>query len=86
MPVSLSQEKKDQIAQDFIDICQARYGEGWRSKLSDKLRPSPIRQIAQQRGVSVSAVRKIRSQLILVGYMVILHETITAPIYYTHDL
>jgi hypothetical protein len=86
MPVSLSQEKKNQIAQDFIDIFQARYGEEWRSKLSDRLQPSPVYQIAEQRGVSVSAVRKIRSQLIVVGYMVTLHETITAPINYTEDL
>ena len=76
----LTEEQKNLIVQDFIDIFQARYGEGWRSKLTTNLRPSPIQQIAEQRGVKVSDVRKIRSQLLAVGRIVTFMHTLTEPL------
>ncbi len=42
----LTQELRDIILQDFIDIFQAKYGDQWKDKLTTNLRPSPIRQIA----------------------------------------
>ena len=65
--MTLSDELRDLILQDFIDIFKARYGEKWREKLATHLRPSPIYQIAEQRGVTVSDVRKVRSQILAVG-------------------
>jgi hypothetical protein len=66
----LSDELRDLIIQDFLDIFQARYGKEWRSKLTTNLRPSPIYQIAEQRGVSVSDVKKVRSQILNIGHFV----------------
>ena len=79
MPVSLSQEKKDQIAQDFIDIFQTRYGPSWQSMLTKKLTPSPVYQIAEQRDVSVSTVRKIRTQLLATGHILLFIKLISEP-------
>jgi hypothetical protein len=76
----LSEEQRDIILQDLIDIFQARFGEGWRAKLTTNLKPSPIQQIAEQRGVSVSDVRKVRSQLLAIGQIYHVISTMTAPL------
>ena len=76
----LSQEQRDMIIQDFLDVFQARYGEEWKTKLTKNLRPSPIRQIAEQRGVSVSDVKKIRSQVLAMGQLVHLFTLMTQPL------
>lgn len=76
----LSDEQRDIILQDFLDIFQAKYGDNWRAKLTTNLRPSPIQQIAEQRGVKVSDVKKVRSQLLAVGQLFLIISTMTQPI------
>ena len=76
----LSEETRDLILQDLIDIFQARFGESWRSKLTSNLKPSPIQQIAEQRGVTVSDVKKVRSQLLAVGQIFHIIHTLTQPL------
>lgn len=78
--MTLTEEQRDCILQDFLDIFQAKYGEHWREKLTSNLRPSPIHQIAEQRGVKVSDVKKVRSQLLAVGQLVHLFSTLTQPL------
>ena len=80
----LSEEQKDFILQDIIEVFQSKYGENWRNKLTTNLKPSPIRHIAQQRGVKVSDVQKVRSQLMTVGRMVSILQTFSEPLP-THD-
>lgn len=82
----LSDEQRDIILQDFLDIFQAKYGDQWRAKLTTNLRPSPIQQIAEQRGVKVSDVKKVRSQLLAVGQLFLIISTMTQPIQSTSDL
>jgi hypothetical protein len=81
----LTQELRDIILQDFLDILQARYGDNWKTKLTSNMRPSPIRQIAEQRGVPISDVKKVRSQLMAMGQLVELFTMMTQPIYETPD-
>ena len=76
----LTQEVRDIIIQDFIDILQARYGDQWMEKLTSNIRPSPIRQIADQRGVTVADVRKVRSQLLALGQVIQIFTTLTQPL------
>jgi hypothetical protein len=76
----LSEEMRNLILQDLIHAFQEKYGEDWRSKLTTNLRPSPIQHIVEQRGVKVSDVRKVRSQLLAVGRMVNILQTLSAPI------
>ena len=76
----LTEEIRDLILQDLIDIFQARFGEEWRSKLTTNLRPSPIQQIAEQRGVTVADVKKVRSQLLAVGQIYHIIHTMTQPL------
>jgi hypothetical protein len=76
----LTQELRDIILQDFLDILQARYGDKWKTKLTTNIRPSPIRQIAEQRGVPISDVKKVRSQLMAMGQLVELFTMMTQPI------
>lgn len=76
----LTEETRDLILQDLLDIFQARYGEQWRAKLTTNLKPSPIQQIAEQRGVSVTDVKKVRSQLLAVGQIFHVISTMTAPL------
>ena len=75
----LTAEQKDRIAQDFIAIFQSRYGDEWKTKLTQNLKPSPLQQIAKQHGVSVSHVRKIRREFIAVGNILEFMTTLTAP-------
>jgi len=63
----LTEDQQIQIRTDLIEAFQTKYGEQWPMKLTKNLRPSPISTIADLRGVSVSQVRKIRSQLLMVG-------------------
>ena len=76
----LSEEQRDVILQDLIDIFQARYGEEWRFKLTSNLKPSPIHQIAEQRGVTVAEVKKVRSQLLAIGQIFHIVRTMTTPL------
>ncbi len=76
----LSPELRDVIIQDFLDIFQARYGETWKSKLTANLRPSPIRQIAEQRGATITDVRKVRRQLVALGQVINSLQMILQPI------
>lgn len=76
----LSDELRDIILQDLIDIFQARYGEEWRFKLTSNLKPSPIHQIAEQRGVTVAEVKKVRSQLLAIGQIFHIVRTMTTPL------
>jgi hypothetical protein len=78
--MTLSEEKRNLILQDFIDAFQAKYGEQWRFKLTSNLRPSPIQHIVEQRDVKVSDVRKIRSQLMAIGRMILILQTISEPL------
>jgi hypothetical protein len=63
----LTEEQHAQIRTDLIEAFQTKYGDQWHLKLTKNLRPSPIPTIAQQRGVPVSQVRKVRSQLLMLG-------------------
>lgn len=76
----LSPELRDVIIQDFLDIFQARYGETWKSKLTANLRPSPIRQIAEQRGATITDVKKVRRQLVALGQVINSLQMILEPI------
>lgn len=76
----LTDEKRDEILQDLIDVFQARFGEDWRKKLTTNLKPSPLSQIAEQRGVSLSNVRKVRSQLLLCGQLIQWYTSLIEPI------
>jgi hypothetical protein len=76
----LSEELRNGILQDFIEAFEAKYGDAWRFKLTTNLRPSPIYHIAQQRGVKVSDVRKVRSQLLAIGHMILFLELLTQPL------
>ncbi len=78
--MAIPDELRDRVIQDFIDVFQARYGDSWRSKLTTNLRPSPIHQIAELRGVSVSTVKKIRSQLVAMGLLYEVIQTMQEPI------
>ena len=72
----IPEEQRDEIIKDFINIFQAHYGEEWKRKLMAPLKPSPIYQIAKERGVNVSEVRKIRSQLIVCGQFIELYMSL----------
>ena len=76
----LTTETRDVIIQDFLDVFQARYGPEWRTKLRTNLRPSPIQQIAEQRGVTVSDVKKVRSQLVAMGLLFSIVQTMSEPL------
>lgn len=78
--MAIPDELRDLVIQDFIDVFQSRYGDNWRSKLTTNLRPSPIHQIAEQRGVRVSIVKKIRSQLVAMGLLYQVMQTIHQPL------
>lgn len=82
----LTQEQKDLISQDFIDIFQAKYGDNWRHMLTKKLQPSPIPMIAHTRGATISEVKKIRAQFIAVGRILTFMETLTEPIQHSTPL
>jgi hypothetical protein len=76
----LTNELRDLICQDFIDILKANYGEHWKEKLTAKLTPSPIQQIAEQRGVSISDVRKVRRQVLLGGRLLQWYTSLLEPL------
>jgi len=72
----LTEEQSRLIQEDLLLVFQQRYGEAWRENLTKQLRPSPIVQIAEQRGVSIADVRKIRSQLRVLGQFFELYQTL----------
>lgn len=72
----LTEDQSRAIQEDFLAILKERYGEAWRENLTKQLRPSPIVQIAEQRGVSIADVRKIRSQLRVLGQFFELYQTL----------
>ena len=76
----LTDEQRDIIMQDLIDIFKARYGDEWRIKLTTNLKPSPLAQIAEQRGVKITDVRKVRSQLLLGGRLLQWYTTLLEPV------
>lgn len=76
----LTNEMRDLICQDFLDIFKARYGDEWKQKLTTNLRPSPLQQIAEQRGVSVSDVRKVRRLIILGGLYLQWYTSLCQPL------
>jgi hypothetical protein len=76
----LTDEQRDIIMQDLIDIFKVRYGDDWRTKLTTNLKPSPLAQIAEQRGVKITDVRKVRSQLLLGGRLLQWYTTLLEPV------
>ncbi len=76
----LTDEQRDIIMQDLIDIFKARYGDDWRTKLTTNLKPSPLAQIAEQRGVRITDVRKVRSQLLLGGRLLQWYTNLLEPV------
>lgn len=78
MPLTI--EQRDSIAEDLKHCFETQYGDTWRTCLQKPLRPSPIHQIAQKYGVSVSNVRKIRRYWSLVGQILIFVDYLTLPI------
>jgi hypothetical protein len=63
----LTYDQSVAIQEDFLAIFKERYGDAWRESLTKQLRPSPIPALAEQRGVSIADVRKIRSQMRVLG-------------------
>lgn len=72
----LTEEQSKEIQEDLLIAFQQRYGEAWREHLTKQLRPSPLSQIADQRGVPIADVRKIRSQLRVLGQFFELYQTL----------
>jgi hypothetical protein len=65
MPIT--EEQRSQITADLIAVFQERYDNEWIVKLNTNLRPSPLQEIAERRGVSLYEVRKARSRLLQTG-------------------
>jgi hypothetical protein len=76
----LSEEVHNLILIDLIMAFQAKYGENWMNHLTTNLRPSPIQHIVEERGVKVSDVRKVRSQLMAMGRLLTIFHTMSEPI------
>lgn len=72
----LTEEQSRLIQEDLLLVFQQRYGEAWRENLTKQLRPSPLSQIAEQRGVSLREVRKLRSQFLVLGQFFELYKTL----------
>ncbi len=79
----LSQIQRLRITDDFIHAFQIRYGAEWQKKLSVPLRPSPIEDIACKNKVSKNQVRKIRKELLVLGQLLQILETLSQPLYST---
>lgn len=71
----LTEEQESQILEDFLVIFYDKYGARWREHLTTNLRPSPIHQIAEQRGVTVSDVKKVRAKLLRMGLLFQVFQT-----------
>ncbi len=67
MPIT--EEQRAQIISDLIAVFQERFGNEWIRKLNTNLRPSPVEEIAERRGVSLHEVRKARSSLLHLGIL-----------------
>lgn len=76
----LTEEQEALIVQDLKEAFQQVYGDRWMFHLTANLRPSPIAHIAKQRDVSIHAVRKVRSQMLVLGQLFQLYHTLLDPI------
>ena len=76
----LTTEQRHLIIKEFIEAFQQKYGEDWIYHLSQNLRPSPIRHIAQKYNVKISHVRQIRQQFIAIGNLFLLQAMLIQPI------
>ena len=73
----LSEHQRKLVIQDFIDILKEKYGEEWIYHLTQKITPSPIAAIAEERDVKVFHVKQIRRQIKVVGqYIELIHSLI----------
>lgn len=77
MPLTIEQEAL--ILQDLREAFEQVYGDRWMFHLTTNLRPSPILHIAMKHGVSLYAVRKLRSQMLVVGQLFQLYQTLLEP-------
>lgn len=55
------------IFMDLIYAFQAKFGEEWYKHLHSTLRPSPLKEIADARAVSLHRVKKQRAKLMTLG-------------------
>jgi hypothetical protein len=76
----LTIEQEAVILQDLREAFEQVYGDRWMFHLTDNLRPSPIPHIARKHGVSLYAVRKLRSQMLVLGQLFQLYHTLFEPI------
>ena len=76
----LTEEQELLIVQDLKEAFEQVYGDRWMLHLTGNLRPSPISHIAKKRGVSIHTVRKIRSQMLVLGQLIQLYNTLLEPI------
>ncbi len=65
MPAST--EQINLVTLDLMEAFQNKFGEDWRDNLTKNLRPSPLRAIAELRGVTLNEVKKARHRLWMVG-------------------
>ena len=72
----LTEDQSKTIQEDLLNVFQQRYGESWRDHLTKHLRPSPLAQIAEQRGVPLADVRRVRSQFSVLGQFFELYKTL----------
>ena len=63
----LTEDQRIQIRDDLISVFQSKYGDDWVNQLIHPLRPSPLKQIAKDRGVPVCEVKRVRKQLLSLG-------------------
>jgi hypothetical protein len=52
---------------DLFDCYQAKFGDAWTQNLAKKLRPSPIKELAQKHGVSIATIRLMKHIIWLMG-------------------
>lgn len=77
----LTEEQHSQLLLDLLRVFQERYGDQWILKLHSNLKPSPLQQIAEQRGVPLSQVKRVRSQLLKAGQIyAALNAALTEPL------
>jgi len=68
MPIS--QEMQNRITEDILDAYKEKFGERWGDNLTKNLRPSPIKAIAENRGVSIKCVRDIKQKIWMIGRII----------------
>lgn len=75
----LTEDQRTMILQDFGKIFRDRYGDWWLFFLTSRLTPSPIAEIARQRNVSISSVRKIRKEIRCLGDIFLMYVSFYIP-------